>query len=225
MRRDLQKTRERQTTSLLLKTFMLLAMLVTGSNAWADNFIIVSPSTKIGADDGGWAGNTIPASMFANIQANDVIEISSTNTEAHIITVAAGDWGENIQLESIADWTGDTKYIRILGNTTYTNEQVVELIKTKGLVLNGTGPRNVKVRLILEGNNRIELSGSLTKTGMTNNVAQIGDPVTYTYTLDSKFADVSNVKYKWFINDGGTELPVGDGYVYGYNTGTPGTSN
>lgn len=228
--------------SHFIRTFVLIAVMVMGAGSvWADNFVVLTQSIKVGNDNGtDWAGNTIPASVFEGItlKDQDVIEISRSGTDSKALQVSAGTWGDAIQIFQNYGWTNSTEYIRIgattVGETSYTADEVIAKIKEKGLVINGTGPMNLKVRLILEGNNRINLSGTISYTGMTDKVAQIGDPVTYTFTLDSKFADVQNVKYKWFINDeslstDNKEISAGDGYVckytQNYTNNTSSTSN
>jgi len=229
-------------TPLYKKFLMLLLVMVASvSGVWADNHLVIAQSVRVGNDEGGWGGNTIPASAFEGIdlQNQDIIEISRSGSDSKALQVSAGTWGDAIQIFQNYGWTNTTEYIRIgtttVGETNYTADEVIAKIKEKGLIVNGTGPMDVKVRVILEGSSsRINLSGSITYTGMTNKVAQIGDPVTYTYTLDSKFADVQNVKYKWFINDeslstDNKEISAGDGYVckytQNYTNNTSSTSN
>lgn len=215
----------------------LLAAVLTGSSAsWADNYVVLTQSIKIGNDEGGWGGNTIPASAFTGfeLQQGDVIEISRSGTASNDLQVTAGDWSDNFNFYAHYGWTTQTESVEIKDYTNGTAAQIIAKIKEKGLILNGTGPNNLKVRVLLKGNNRITLSGTISYNGLTDKVAQIGNPVTYTYTLDPKFADVQNVKYKWFITDetvagDNKELIEGDGYVCKYvrnNTNnTWGTSN
>ena len=214
---------KQQSNVLFLRMLFLLAMVLTGSSAsWADNYLVLKPSITIG-NENGWAGDHIDASFFADIKANDVIEISKVSGTNSALQVSAGTWDNSVQLFNEYNWNGETQYIRILApsSSSSSNDDIVNLIKTNGLIVNGNGPCNIKVRLILVGDNRLSPSGTFSKTGITNNVAQIGDAVTYKYTLDSKFANAENVKYRWFIvNQSETEapeLPEGDGYVYGYN--------
>lgn len=211
---------------------MLLAFMLSGvGSVWADSYVVLAQSIKIGNDEGGWGGNTISASAFEglDLKAGDVIEISRSGNASSSLQVTAGDWSDNFNFYAHYGWDSQNESVEIkdytTGGNTYTADQIIAKIKEKGLLLNGTGPNNLKVRVKLVGSNRVALSGQLTFTGMTDKVAQIGDPVTYTYTLDPKFADAQNVKYKWFINDGETELAAGDDYVYKYVTGQPGTSN
>lgn len=208
-------------------------MLCSVNGMFADNHLVITQSIRVGNDEGGWGGNTIPASAFEGIELKnqDIIEISRSGSDSKALQVSAGTWGDAIQIFQNYGWTNSTEYIRIgattVGETTYTADEVIAKIKEKGLIVNGTGPMDVKVRVILIGNSRINLSGAITYTGMTDKIAQIGDPVTYTYTLNSKFADLTNVKYKWFITDltSDSELDAGNGYVYEYVTGQAQESN
>ena len=208
-------------------------MLVGVNVSWADNYVVLTQSIQIGDNKGNWAANTIPASAFSglDLKQGDVIEISRSGNDSSILWVAAGDWDDNFFFYKNWGWTTQTESVEIkeytIDDKTYTAEQIISKIKEKGLVLNGTGPNYLKVRVKLVGNDRIALSGTITYTGLTDKGAQIGDPVTYTYTLDSKFADVENVKYKWFISDvsKGEELSTGNNYVYDYTKGVDGASN